>query len=192
MTFSLTTTQAVLYGLIKSVSGVVRNSTTLPILRNVLLRTDGEAVVAVASDLEIEMIGEAQLGPFTGRLETMVECHKLLDILGTMPSDEALTLTAENADSVTLSGPSGKFKLACLPAADFPRMQVRADLSDACSIAQDVFKAVLERTAFAMASKDVRFYLNGMNLVLKGGVLQVCATDGHRMAIDLVPVQVER
>ena len=35
---------------------------------------------------------------------------------------------------------------------------------------------------FAMAQQDIRYYLNGMLLVLDGDALKVVATDGHRLA----------
>ena len=35
---------------------------------------------------------------------------------------------------------------------------------------------------FAMAQQDIRYYLNGMLLVLDGEQMQVVATDGHRLS----------
>ena len=41
----------------------------------------------------------------------------------------------------------------------------------------------MERTAFAMATQDVRYYLNGLLFDLQNGRLRCVATDGHRLAL---------
>jgi DNA polymerase-3 subunit beta len=42
---------------------------------------------------------------------------------------------------------------------------------------------LIERTSFAMAQQDVRYYLNGMLWEVQSGQLRVVATDGHRLAV---------
>jgi DNA polymerase-3 subunit beta len=42
---------------------------------------------------------------------------------------------------------------------------------------------LIERTSFAMAQQDVRYYLNGMLLEVSAGVMRAVATDGHRLAM---------
>ena len=46
---------------------------------------------------------------------------------------------------------------------------------------------MIERTGFAMAQQDVRYYLNGMYWELRSGRLRAVATDGHRLAICTFP-----
>jgi DNA polymerase-3 subunit beta len=47
----------------------------------------------------------------------------------------------------------------------------------------------MERTAFAMANQDVRYYLNGMLLDLQEHTLRCVATDGHRLAMKETQLQ---
>jgi DNA polymerase-3 subunit beta len=47
----------------------------------------------------------------------------------------------------------------------------------------------MERTAFAMANQDVRYYLNGMLLDLQEHTLRCVATDGHRLALKETQLQ---
>ena len=49
-------------------------------------------------------------------------------------------------------------------------------------------KELIERTAFAMAQQDVRYYLNGLLLDLREDSLRCVATDGHRLALCEAPL----
>ncbi|NNC24672.1 DNA polymerase III subunit beta, partial [Salinisphaera sp. USBA-960] len=46
-----------------------------------------------------------------------------------------------------------------------------------------------ERTAFAMAQQDVRYYLNGLLFDLRENSLRCVATDGHRLALCEAPFE---
>ena len=48
--------------------------------------------------------------------------------------------------------------------------------------AQKALRALLLLVQYAMAQQDIRYYLNGMLLVLEGNKLKAVATDGHRLA----------
>jgi DNA polymerase-3 subunit beta len=61
-------------------------------------------------------------------------------------------------------------------------MDIGDDECQTFSIKSNDLKDVVEKTSFAMAQQDVRYYLNGLFFGLsKSGVLGV-ATDGHRLA----------
>jgi DNA polymerase-3 subunit beta len=49
-------------------------------------------------------------------------------------------------------------------------------------LAQKTFRHLLAQTQFAMAVQDVRYYLNGLLLLVDGDELRAVATDGHRLA----------
>ena len=44
-------------------------------------------------------------------------------------------------------------------------------------------KKLLDKTSFAMANQDVRYYLNGLLMDFHAGKLRTVATDGHRLAV---------
>ena len=48
---------------------------------------------------------------------------------------------------------------------------------------QGELKRLIDRTGFAMAQQDVRYYLNGMLWEITAKQLRVVATDGHRLAM---------
>src|SRR6185295_10216116 len=69
-----------------------------------------------------------------------------------------------------------------LPANDYPRIGIGADRLQTLSLPQRDLRALLRSVEFAMAQQDIRYYLNGMLLVLDSGSLQAVATDGHRLS----------
>jgi DNA polymerase-3 subunit beta len=68
-----------------------------------------------------------------------------------------------------------------LPAADFPRVEVD-QWETTLQVPQAALHRLLEKTAFAMAQQDVRYYLNGLLLEVDGNQARAVATDGHRLA----------
>jgi DNA polymerase-3 subunit beta len=49
-------------------------------------------------------------------------------------------------------------------------------------LTQKQFKRLLALVQYAMAQQDIRYYLNGLLLVVTGSEMRVVATDGHRLA----------
>ena len=66
-----------------------------------------------------------------------------------------------------------RFNLQTLPAEDFPRLARPAgDAADAHAAAEGAARACSRSVQFAMAQQDIRYYLNGMLLVVDEGTLQ--------------------
>ena len=98
-----------------------------------------------------------------------------------MPDDAQLDDSLDKERLVIRSGKS-RFTLSTLPAAEFPLIE---DINPQrrFELPQGTLKILLERTAFSMAQQDVRYYLNGLLLELRGNALRAVATDGHRLAL---------
>ena len=87
-----------------------------------------------------------------------------------------------NGDRVSIHAGRSRFTLSTLPAEEFPTID-EIDLIDRVQLPEATLKELMERTAFAMANQDVRYYLNGMLLDLRDTGLRCVATDGHRLAL---------
>jgi DNA polymerase-3 subunit beta len=163
------------------VAGVVERRQTLPILSNVLLSLEGTQLSLTGTDLEVELIGrvEVEAGAIDG--EITVPARKLVDICKSLPDSSQIEFTVDSGKATVKAG-RGRFTLSTLPATEFPSVDESAG-DQTLEIAQSVVKRLIDRTAFAMAQQDVRYYLNGMLLELKAGRLRMVATDGHRLAL---------
>ena len=175
---------------LQSVAGIVERRHTLPILANVLIRKHGPELELITSDLEIQIRTTAQLDGDEGDYAITVGAKKLGDILKSLPSDQTVSLTA-NQNKLTLQGGKSRFTLQTLPAEDFPLVQEAADFGPAFSVPQKTLKMLIGQVHFAMAVHDIRYYLNGILFVAEGNSLTLVATDGHRLALAQATLDVD-
>lgn len=162
-------------------SGVVERKQTKPVLGNLLLVVRGSRLSVTATDLEIEMVAHCALE--TGEEgATTLPARKLLDICRMLPEGAEITVSVAKERATVRSGKS-RFVLAALPAEDFPSNEAMTALAE-FQVPQNELKVLLDRTQFAMAQQDVRYYLNGLLLEAGPKALRCVATDGHRLALS--------
>lgn len=175
---------------LQSVSGIVERRHTLPILSNVLLEKTGETLTLVATDIEIQITTSSHNVGGDGDASITVGAKKLQDILRSLPESADITLDLEDKRLVVKAGKS-RFSLQTLPAEDFPRMAIAEGEQTSLSVTQKQFRHLIAKTQYAMASQDVRYYLNGLMLMVDGQELRSVATDGHRLAFNSMAIEAE-
>lgn len=173
---------------LQHVLGAVERRQTLPILTNVLLVAGDRESTLTATDLEVELSTRFEL-PADAPGAITLPARKLHDILRALPEDSVVNLGIDG-DKATVRCGRSRFTLATLPAGDFPTLEDLPFEGD-IRVAQGVLRGLIERTHFAMAQQDVRYYLNGLLLEVGPGVLRLVATDGHRLAFQELQAEVE-
>jgi len=166
---------------LQQVIGAVERRQTLPILGNVLLKSTGGDLSLTATDLEIEMVAKV-VADANDDFQTTIPARKLLDICKALPEGSSINFSIEE-NRVSLTSARSRFTLASLPARDFPGLD-EIDALYEFSLPQNQFKSLFEKTSFAMAQQDVRYYLNGILMELSADRLRLVATDGHRLALS--------
>ena len=182
---NLTITREQLLPALTNVCGVVDSRPTLAILANLLVRITPSQIRLTSTDMEVELTASIA-GEFDSTGDITVPARKLLDICRTLPENAQLTLVIEN-ERVNLTSGRSRFSLLSLPAQEFPLVEP-GETDTSFTIPQQLFKTLLDRTAFAMARQDVRYYLNGVLLEAQQNNLRAVATDGHRLALSDVDV----
>ncbi len=175
---------------LQSVSGIVERRHTLPILSNVLLEKKGERLTLLATDIEIQVTTVAEGAGGEGDGAVTVGARKLQDILRSLPEGAEVSLVLDEKRLQICSGRS-RFSLQILPANDFPRMTVTEGETKQFKISQRAFRQLLAKTQYAMATQDVRYYLNGLMLLVERRELSTVATDGHRLAYASVEIDAD-
>jgi DNA polymerase-3 subunit beta len=165
---------------LQAVSGIVERRHTLPILANVLLEQNDGRLYVTATDLEMQITAHSEL-PGHGTQAVTVAARKLQDLLRALPDDATLNVDTSGSRMTVRAGRS-RFNLQTLPAADYPKIGAGQEQVQALSLPQRDLRGLLKAVEFAMAQQDIRYYLNGMLLVIDGGTLQAVATDGHRLS----------
>ena len=162
------------------VVNVVERRQTLPVLANFLVQVQGGQLSLTGTDLEVEMVSriaveDAQDG------ETTIPARKLFEIIRALPDGSRITVS-QTGDKITVQAGRSRFTLATLPANDFPSVD-EVEATERVVVPEAALKELIERTAFAMAQQDVRYYLNGLLFDLRDSILRCVATDGHRLAM---------
>ena len=165
---------------LQAVSGIVERRHTLPILANVLLEHRDGRLYVTATDLEMQITAHSEL-PGKEAQAVTVAARKLQDLLRALPDDATLNVDASN-NKMTVRAGRSRFNLQTLPAADYPRIGVGQDQVQQLSLPQRDLRGLIKAAEFAMAQQDIRYYLNGMLLVIDNDSLQAVATDGHRLS----------
>ena len=171
---------------LQQVVGVVERRQTLPVLANLLFRVGDGKVSMTGTDLEVEMVATTEAEKLSDG-EITIPARKLFDIVRALPDGARIELKL-NGDRVALNAGRSRFTLTTLPASEFPTVD-QIELVEKVSLPEEVLRDLMERTAFAMANQDVRYYLNGMLLDLQEHTLRCVATDGHRLAMKETELQ---
>ena len=175
---------------LRVVTGVVERRPTLPVLANLHIEATESALTVRGTDLEVEIVARIEEGvDIDGVGSTTVPAHKLAEIWQSLPENASVDVALENGRAIVKSGRS-RFALATIPSEDFPKekpLLLEGDEDEGEGVRLVVphadLRRLLDRTKFAMANGDVRYFLNGMLFELTANSLRAAASDGHRMAI---------
>ncbi|HEY4556302.1 MAG TPA: DNA polymerase III subunit beta [Lysobacter sp.] len=162
------------------VVNVVERRQTLPVLANLLVQVQGGQLSLTGTDLEVEMISRVAVDDAQDG-ETTIPARKLFDIVRALPDGSRITVS-QSGEKISVQASRSRFTLSSLPATDFPSVD-EVEATERVHVPEAALKELIERTAFAMAQQDVRYYLNGLLFDLRENSLRCVATDGHRLAL---------
>jgi DNA polymerase-3 subunit beta len=168
-------------GPLAAVSGIIERRHTLPILSNVLIDHAADTLSFLATDIEIQITARSALAAASDARSVTVGARKLVDILRALPDGAEVTLQQQDKRLLVKAGKS-RFTLQTLPAEDFPRLARPAGEAARFSLPQKALRRLLGLVQYAMAQQDIRYYLNGLLMVVEDRQLKLVATDGHRLA----------
>jgi len=171
---------------LQHITGVVERRQTLPILSHVLIELKANQLSLVATDLEVELVSRTAVESSDGDGSFTVPARKLLDICKALPDGVNLSFSLVK-QSLTIKSGRSRFSLSTLLAEEFPKIENAVGTLE-FTISQAMLKQLIDQTHFAMAQQDVRTFLNGMLFEVSNGVIRSVATDGHRLALNHVPV----
>jgi DNA polymerase III subunit beta len=168
---------------LQAVVGIVERKQTMPILGNVLIEAREKDLIITASDLEIEISAKVSEAVQGEAGEITVGARKLLDLLKALPDQSSLNMTLPQPGKMQLQAGRSRYQLQTLSAQDFPRSKVVDQPHHTLTLLQKDLRRLLVLTKFAMGQQDVRFYLNGVQLLAEDDQLRAVATDGHRLSL---------
>src|SRR5512134_1242534 len=174
-----------LIDVLTGIQGVAERRHTMPVLSHALMTVSGGNLAVVSSDLEIvvrcvQPVGKGEPGAIA------LPARKLLDISKVLPKESPVTVAAREGNYVEISAGRSHFRLAGLPAQEFPEMPDKP-AGKAVSVDGGVFRTLSERVVPFASSDETRYNLAGILLERTGteaeSMLRMVATDGHRLAM---------
>lgn len=175
----LTIEQNAIASALAKVTGIVESKNTLPILSNILLTAEDNALTIRATDLEIEVTTRVECEVATAGITT-VDAKLLSDGVKRLAKGSLVTMDATGTKCDVSSG-RRKFSLGQLPVDDFPKIG-NGEYDASFSISVDDLTRLFGKAAFAMSTDETRYHLNGVYLHSTDQGITVASTDGHQLA----------
>lgn len=174
----LTVTQENLNKALATVGRVAGSKTSLPILNNILLRTDNNRLLLASTNLEVAI---------TQHIGAKVSSEGAITVPSRLMSEFIANLPKGNVDlkldGTKLHISSGHYTSTIngLPAEDFPALP---DINDAdeLTIPATVMKRAVAQTVLTASRDDTRPVLTGVFCHSYEGSLYFAATDGYRLS----------
>lgn len=163
---------------VQSVIGAVASGkTSLQVLTFLHVQSDGAEIIFTATDLETTLM--TRLDHVSEPFTTLLPAKRLYEVLRAFPDGSVVGLEEKDGKTTIKCGRS-RFVLGTLDPMDFP---ILPDVTPnhTLTIDQALLRSLLDRSDYAAAVKDVRYYLNGVLLEMSDGFTTV-STDGHRLA----------
>ncbi|MCU0490727.1 MAG: DNA polymerase III subunit beta [Chloroflexaceae bacterium] len=164
-----------------TVSHAVAGKSTLPVLSNVLLATDGGRLKLAATNLEVGIthwIGAKveEEGAIT------IPAKLLSDVVNSLPNDRVTLTLDPRTQTVKVECARFTSNIKGIEADEFPTIPTVNDRDPTISLPPDVLREAIDQVAFAAASDDSRPVLAGVLVRLKGTNVVLAAADGFRLA----------
>jgi DNA polymerase-3 subunit beta len=174
---------------LQRVQGVVGARSAMPILANVLMRSDDGQIELVATNLEIGL-RDRVAAEVREPGEACISARKLYEVVKELP-DQPIEVAADGPDRLTLKVGRSTAQILGMPTDEFPALPEVGE-GEGLTLPGPLLRTVLNQTAFAISSDITRQTLGGVLFHYDGeGHLEVVATDGHRLAVRRLVVEGE-
>ncbi len=169
-----------------AVSKVSGNSSTLPILNNVLLEIENGLLKISATNLEIGISTFVRC-KVEEQGSVSVNAKTLLDLILNLPNDN---ITLKKTDSsLNISSEKYQTKINHLPTEDFPLIPQVSDGLE-IQINPELFKNAIGSVIFAVSSSETQPEMSGVYLKIHNNNLTLTGTDRYRLAEQVVDINV--
>jgi DNA polymerase-3 subunit beta len=163
------------------VSRAVSSRATLPVLANVLLKTENSGLKLTATNLEIG-INCWVPGKVAEEGEITVPAKLLTDLVASLPNQRIDLVLSQKDRTLKLTCANNRSSIKGIEADEFPVVAAIGD-QPATSVDARVLREALGEVVFAAASDESRPILTGVLTKLSGDTMTLAAADNYRIAV---------
>lgn len=167
---------------IQSISGVISNNNTVPIINCFHFHLDEGMLTIRATDLETTLVTkiEVETAQMDGLTDIAVPSKLLIDILKNL-DDVPLTFSVDQSNfGITITSGEGKYRLAGKNAETFPNMPEARETSTIIMPSSAMITAI-SKTSFAASTDEMRPQMGGIFCDITPENTTFVATDAHKL-----------
>ena len=167
---------------IQSLSGVLTNNNTVPIINCFHFHLDEGVLTIRATDLETTLVSkvEVETGTVDGLTDVAVPSKLLIDILKSL-DDVPLTFSVDdNNYNISITSGEGRYCLAGKNPETFPTMPEPHDTSS-ITLPGSLLANAIGKTAFAASNDEMRQQMSGILCEINTENITFVATDAHKL-----------
>jgi len=167
---------------------VVEKRTTIPILSNVKLQAEADALTITATDLDSALTVRIEAKVTEPGVATL-PAKKLSDYSRLLPEGDVKIKTDEKSWATITAG-RARTRISGMSPESFPELPESPEAAITVPVAK--FMSLVDRVRFSITTVESRFTLNGALFDHHDGHLYLVATDGHRLAYAWVELPSEQ
>ena len=166
------------------VGRAVASRSTLPVLSNILLQSDEGRLRLAATNLEIGI--NCWIGArVTEEGSITVPARLLTEFVNSLPTGQIDMELSERTQTLNLKCARFEANIKGIEAGEFPDVPTAQSIGagERLHLKADVFRRMIDQTAFAAATDESRPILTGVLTQFHQGALTLAAADGFRLAV---------
>jgi DNA polymerase III subunit beta len=162
---------------------IIGNTNTLPILNNVLLKTDSGLLYITSTNLEIGLRTQVRC-KVEDPGEVCLPAKIISELVAALPSGNIEIETTDQG--VEIRTDNYKTKIHSLPADEFPIIP-HIERKQVITLPSQEFKKALESVIFAASTNETQPEISGVLFKTEPSGLRLVATDRYRLAEKQIP-----
>lgn len=174
--------QQVLSRALNTVSKAVSTRSALPVLKGILLKTEGNNILSMsASDMDISIVKKIEV--FCEEEGAVVVSSKLFgDIIRKLPGGD-VSIQTDEENNVTVKTSFSEFNIVGLSPDEFPKIKDTEEETYKITLDKDMFSDMIRKTSFAASIDESKGIITGVLAELEDEKFNMAALDGFRMSV---------
>ncbi len=158
----------------------VSSRTTIPILKGILFRVEGDTLTLSSSNLDLSIetkikVQDSEDGAY------VIGAKLISEIVRRLPN-AMITMSSDERDNLKLVCLGSEFLIVTMPAEEYPSIGF-TDGGKRCKVSIKALADLVQKTSFAASVDEKKGILTGCLVRFYGSYIEMAAIDGFRMAI---------
>ncbi len=174
------------------VSHVSDKNTSLPILNNVLIKTENKNIKLISTNLEIG-ISCIVRGKVDEDGELTIPARIFNDYVALLPNDKVELIAKEGEEEIGINCNNFSTKIKGTASSDFPLIpSIEKSACYLCEVSINDFKNAIQQTMFTITPNESRPEISGVFMSSSEKTLTLAATDSFRLAEKKIKIISEK